>query len=141
MPELSEVTGDPGTYLEKLKQFASSRDIRLGYEEGLHAYGFSRCGEIVLRLGLAPAVEFHVLAHEIAHELIHSKEIRKELTKQQGETEAEAVAFVVSMSIGLNTGHSSSDYIQLWKGDKETLTDSLIKIQQTAAQITQAVLN
>jgi len=140
LPELSEVSGDPGCYLSKLKQFASSRDIRLGYEDGLRAYGVSRCGEIILRLGLPPAVEFHVLAHEIAHELIHSKESRKELTKQQGETEAEAVAYVVSKSIGLNTGHSASDYIQLWNGDKETLTASLMTIQHTAAQITQAVL-
>jgi len=141
LPELAEVLGEPGKYLDRLKEFASSRGIRLGYEEGLRADGVSRCGEIVLRLDLNPAVEFHVLAHEIAHELIHAKENRKGLTKQQGETEAESVAYVVSRSIGLQTGHASSDYIQLWKGDKETLSESLMKIQQTAAQITRAILH
>ncbi len=141
LPKLSQVSGEPGECLEKLKSFASNRGIKLGYEKELRAYGLSRCGEIVLRLGLAPAFEFHVLAHEIAHELIHAKEDRKELTTRQGETEAEAVAYVVSRSIGLVTGNSSSDYIQLWRGDKETLSESLKKIQQTASQITQALLS
>ena len=141
LPELTEVSGDPGAFLENLKRFAGDKGIRLSYENDMHADGVSRCGEIVLRMDLDPAVSFHVLAHEIAHEMIHTKESRKELTKQQAETEAEAVAYVVSKSIGLVTGHASSDYIQLWKGDKERLSESLMTIQQTAAQIVGALLN
>ena len=132
------MSGDPGTYLEKLKSFAAGKGIRLGYEEDMRAEGVSRCGEILLRLGLDPAAEFHVLAHEIGHEMIHLRENRKELTKQQGETEAEAVAYVVSRAIGLNMGNSSTDYIQLWTGDKETLSKSLATIQQTSTTIIQA---
>ena len=141
LPELSEVSGDPGTFLPSLKRFAEEKGIRLSYENDMHADGVSRCGEIILRMDLEPAVSFHVLAHEVAHELIHTKESRKELTKQQAETEAEAVAYVVSKSIGLETGHASSDYIQLWKGDKERLSESLMTIQQTASQIVGVLLN
>lgn len=141
LPELSEVAGEPGAYLEKLKQFASNRGIRLGYDKDLRADGVSRCGEIVLKAGLEPAVTFHVLAHEVSHEIIHEKDKRKDLSKRQAETEAEAVAFVVSRSIGLQTGNSSSDYIQIWQGDKETLSESLDVVQKTAAEITQAILN
>lgn len=141
LPELSEVSGDPGAFLEKLKGFAEDKGIRLSYESDMRADGVSRCGEIVLRMDLEPAVSFHVLAHEVAHELIHSRESRKELSKQQAETEAEAVAYVVSKTIGLQTGNSSSDYIQFWKGNKETLSESLMTIQRTAAQIAEALLN
>ena len=141
LPEQTEVSGDPGAFLPSLKRFAEEKGIRLSYEKDMRADGVSRCGEIVLRLDLEPGVSFHVLAHEVAHEMIHTKESRKELTKQQAETEAEAVAYVVSKSIGLDTGSASSDYIQLWKGDKERLSESLMTIQQTAAKIVGALLN
>lgn len=141
LAELSEVGGEPGEYLEKLKRFAQGQGIKLGYEKDLSAEGVSKCGEILLRLGLDPAVEFHVLAHEIAHELLHTKEKRKTTTKEQKETEAEAVAFVVSKTIGLNTGNSASDYIQIWDGNKETVIGSLVAIQQTAARITRGIVD
>ena len=141
LPKLSEVSGDPGAYMDKLKQFAFDRGIKLSYEKDMSAHGVSRCGEIVLRMDLDPGVAFHVLAHEVAHELIHSKESRKELSKKQAETEAEAVAYVVSKAIGLQIGNACSDYIQLWKGSKEILSESLMTIQQTAAKLIDACLN
>ena len=55
------------------------------------------------------------------------------------ETEAEAVAFVVCQSIGLDTGTAASDYIQLYSGDRETLTASLQFIQTTACEIISAL--
>ena len=67
--ELEDVSGDPGIYLERLKRFAGDRGIKIGYESELRGDGVSRCGEILIRLGLDPAVEFHVLAHEVGHEL------------------------------------------------------------------------
>lgn len=140
LPEMAEVSGDPGEHLESLKRFATENGIKLGYETELRGDGVSRCGEILIRLGLDPAAEFHVLAHEVAHELIHTKDKRKELSKAQKETEAEAVAYVVSKSIGLQTGPASSDYIQLWDGDKETVSNSLVAIQHTAAEITAALI-
>jgi len=65
---------------------------------------------------------------------------RKRLSKKQVETEAEAVAYVVSKSIGLKTGNAASDYIQLYNGDKDTVSDSLTVIQQTASLITGALV-
>ena len=140
LAELEDVSGDPGIYLERLKRFASDRDIKIGYETELRGDGVSRCGEILIRLGLDPAVEFHVLAHEVGHELSHSKETRKRLSKKQAETEAEAIAYAVSKSIGLTTGTASSDYIQLYNGDMETVSESLAMIQQTASKITAALI-
>ncbi len=60
--------------------------------------------------------------------------------KKIRETEAEAVAFVVCQGIGLDTNSASSDYIQLYNGDKETLVKSLERIQRTAAEILDAVM-
>jgi hypothetical protein len=49
------------------------------------------------------------------------------------------VAFVVCHAIGLKTGSASQDYIQLYEGDAKLLTESLEHIQQTAAQILNAI--
>jgi hypothetical protein len=80
-----------------------------------------------------------VLTHECAHEFLHKGTRRAETTKTVRETEAEAVAFVVCHAIGLDTGTQSSDYIQLWQGDKTTLSESLQFIQATAVQILTAI--
>jgi hypothetical protein len=55
------------------------------------------------------------------------------------ETEAEAIAFVVSQTIGLNAGRASADYIQLYRGNAELLTESLEVIQKTSALILSAI--
>ncbi|MBA7650241.1 hypothetical protein ES703_58044 [subsurface metagenome] len=47
----------------------------------------------------------------------------------------EGVAFVVCHGIGLDVNSASSDYIQLYNGDKKTLLQSLERIQRTAAEI------
>ena len=60
--------------------------------------------------------------------------------KKVRETEAEAVAFVVCNGIGLDTNSASSDYIQLYNGDKKTLMQSLERIQRTAAEMLAAVM-
>lgn len=140
LPEISNVSGEPGEYLYHLKEFTEELGIKLGYSEELNGDGVSKCGEILLRLGLAPAVEFHVLVHELAHEMIHLKDYRNGLTKKQAETEAEAVAYVVSKTIGLNMGNAASDYIQLYNGSQDTLRESLEVVQRTASKITQALI-
>ena len=61
--------------------------------------------------------------------------------KKVRETEAEAVAFVVCHGIGLDTNSASSDYIQLYDGDKKTLMQSLERIQKMAAEILSAIVN
>ncbi len=50
------------------------------------------------------------------------------------------VAFVVHHAAGLNTNSASSDYIQLYNGDKKTLIESLERIQNTASEILEAVM-
>jgi hypothetical protein len=42
-------------------------------------------------------------------------------------------------AIGLETGSAAADYIQLWNGDKETLTNSLTYIQKAASQMLAAL--
>ncbi len=78
------------------------------------------------------------MAHELAHELLH-QDRRYTDSKRILETEAEAVAFVVCHAIGLTTGTASADYIQIWQGDKATLSQSLQCIQSTAIQILTAI--
>jgi len=43
--------------------------------------------------------------------------------------------FVVCQAVGLETGSPASDYIQLWNGDAQMLTESLGDIRQAASQI------
>ena len=96
--------------------------------------------KITLLPELDAAEEFSVLAHEVAHELLHRSERRSQTTHTVRETEAEAVAFVVSSAIGLDAGTASSDYIQLHRGDKATLTESLTFVQHTAMEILNAIM-
>jgi len=50
----------------------------------------------------------------------------------------QAVAFVVCEAIGLKA-NNSVDYIQLYSGDKETLTESLEHVQRASAEILAAI--
>ena len=81
------------------------------------------------------------MAHEAAHEMLHRDKETTPKDKKVRETEAEAVAFVVCHGIGLDTNSASSDYIQLYNGNKETLMESLERIQRTAAEILDAVMD
>lgn len=139
LPGLTEVKGDVGGYLERLKAFVEGNGIRLFYSERLGAKGTSSGGTITLQTGMEPAEEFATLAHEIGHEMLHWGERRTLTTKRVRETEAEAVAFVVCRSIGLETGTASADYIQLYHGDARLLQESLEAVQRTAAVILGAI--
>ena len=140
LPEFAQVSGDPGSYTERLKAFVAKQGIELDYSERIApAQGTSSGGRITLLPGLSPAEELSVLAHEVAHEMTHKAKEREQLTKAVCETEAEAVAYVVCQSAGLETNSSSSDYVQLWGGDAKTLTASLDRIQKTAAEMIEAI--
>ncbi len=141
MPEFARVGGDPGQNLDNLKALVTRQGIELAYEPGLGgAYGVSTGGKITLLAGQTSAEEFSVLAHELAHELLHKCPVEERPDKKTRETEAEAVAFVVCSAVGLETGTAAKDYIQLYRGDRETLARSLERIQKTAATILDAVL-
>jgi len=92
-----------------------------------------------LKKGLSAAEEFSVLIHELAHEMVHKKRDSMLKGRKVRETEAEAVAFVVCHGIGLDVSSASSDYIQLYNGDKKTLLESLGRIQRTATEILAAI--
>lgn len=136
LPELAGINGEPGELLAGLEELIRNSGIALVDEDlPLGTYGVSRKGEIAIATGLAPAERFAVLAHELAHEWLHDQEQRKSLAKAVRETEAEAVAFVVCNAFEFDCSTRSSDYIQLYQGNKETLISSLERIQRTATRI------
>ncbi|MBI1827244.1 MAG: DUF1738 domain-containing protein [Planctomycetes bacterium] len=141
LPEFAQVGGTPNGHTDRLKALVAAHGITLEYAESLGgANGCSRGGHIQLLSALSPAEEFSVLTHELAHEILHWGEDRSQSSKKLRETEAEAVAYVVCQAIGLETGSAAADYIQLYQGDKETLAESLGRIQRTSAAILEAVL-
>jgi hypothetical protein len=134
LPEFSAVSGDPAAHLLRLKALVEQKGITLNYAEHLGgAFGLSHGGKISILKGMAPASEFSVLTHELAHELLHRD--GEKLSRKVVETEAEAVAFVVSQGIGLEAGTAASDYILLYTGDTDTLSESLERIRKTACEI------
>jgi hypothetical protein len=80
---------------------------------------------------------FSTLAYELAHGILHQS---GESSRSKTVRETAAVALVVCRAIGLNSNSSTSDYIQLYDGDKKTLIESLERIQQTAGKIIRGVM-
>ena len=140
LPAIGSVHGDPREYRERLSKFVRELSIALEYSgEIAPARGTSAGGKITLLPGLCPAEEFATLTHELAHELMHRSERRSSTSKRTRETEAEAVAYILCQAIGLETGSAAQDYIQLYDGDAQLLTESLEHIQQTENQILNAI--
>jgi hypothetical protein len=140
LPEMHEVSGDPGENIDHLTAFVESKGIQLVCNANIApALGMSYGGRIAILPGQSKAETFSTLVHETAHELLHRSERRTATTKTVRETEAEAVAFVVGKAVGLVTGSASADYIQLYHGNVCLLAESLEVIQQTAAAILAAL--
>ncbi|WP_425399934.1 ArdC-like ssDNA-binding domain-containing protein [Aeoliella sp.] len=140
LPELAHIKGDPGDLLEGLETLVRESGIELRYEVlPLGTKGVSEKGSIVVAEGLGAAERFAVLTHELAHEWLHGAERRQETTMTVRETEAEAVAYAVCSALGLDCSTHSSDYIQLYQGDTEVLSQSLALIQQTATRVIRAL--
>lgn len=136
LPEFAAASGEPGDHLPRLEELIAQEGVTLHYEPlPGGANGVSEGGVIRVRPDLSPAETFRVLVHELAHERLHQKERRKETTKTIRETEAESVAFVVGQAFGIDSTTRSSDYLQLWGGDKEALLQSLDHIQAVATDI------
>jgi antirestriction protein ArdC len=139
LPQIGVVQGDPRDCTERLRQFAAAQNIVVEYSSEIApARGTSFGGRIALLPGQSAAEEFSTLAHELAHELLHRGDRRANTTKKIRETEAEATAFVVCSGIGLETGSAASDYIHLWNGDVEVLTESLGYVREAASQMLEA---
>ncbi len=140
LPEFAKVSGEVGTHHDRLIDFVQRQGIELEYNERIApAQGASYGGKIVLLPGQTKAEEFATLVHEASHELLHRAERRIMTTKTVRETEAEAIAFIVSRAVGLDTGSASADYIGLYHGNAELLTESLTVIQQASATILDAI--
>lgn len=140
LPQIGVVHGDPCEHGDRLRKFAAAQNIAIEYSDDIApARGTSYGGRIALLPGQSPAEEFSTLVHELAHELLHRGDRREQTSRKVRETEAEATAFVVCHAIGLETGSAAYDYIQLWNGDKETLTSSLAYIQKAASQMLAAL--
>jgi len=142
LPEFAQVNGEPGEYTGCLKSFVESRGIKLEYSNEIgRARGASAGGRIILREDLGGAEEFSVLVHELAHEMLHQSKDRKPESKTVLETEAEAVAFSVCHAVGLEAMDSSADYIQLYRGNRDTLMESLARIRDVAVEIIRALVD
>ncbi|TCK73432.1 ArdC family protein [Acidipila rosea] len=140
LPELREVSGDPGENIDRLAAFLEAQGIQIVYNPKIApALGMSYSGRIAILPGQTKAEEFSTLVHEAAHEMMHKTERRTATTKTVRETEAEAVAFVVGKAIGLVTGSASADYINLYHGNASLLAESLEVVQQTANVILAAL--
>jgi hypothetical protein len=140
LPEMHEISGDPGENVDRLAAFLKGQGIQLVYNPKIApALGISYGGRIAILPGQSKAEEFSTLVHETAHEMLHKAERRTATTKTVRETEAEAVAFVVGKAVGLVTGNASADYIHLYHGNASLLAESLEVIQQTASVILAAL--
>lgn len=140
LPEPARVSGEVGCHRDRLFEFVEQQGIILEFNERIApAQGASYGGKIVLLPGQSKAEEFSTLVHEVAHEMLHRAERRTMTTKTVRETEAESIAFIVSRAVGLNTGSASADYISLYHGNAEMLTESLTVIQQASSTILAAL--
>ena len=136
LPHIGIVQGQPREYHERLRAFVEAQGISVEYSSEIApARGISSGGRITLLPGQSEAEEFSTLAHELAHELLHRGDRRGATSRRIRETEAEATAFVVCHAIGLETSSAASDYIQLWNGDAQLLTESLGHVRQAASQM------
>ncbi len=140
LPELEQVTGDAGVYLDRMREWVASEGITLEYtEEIAPALGMAYGTTIRILPGQSEAEELTTLIHEAAHLALKHGSRRTTTTKTVRETEAEAVAFVVAQGIGIDAAQSAS-YIQLYHGNAALLLESLENVQQTAAVILAALL-
>lgn len=141
LPEFAAARGEPGPWMDRLEDAIRKEGIEVKVDFILGgAKGMSSNGRVTIRPDLSASEKFAVLAHEFAHELLHQRTDRvKETTAKLRETEAEAVAFVVCRAFDIDSTIRSSDYIQLYRGDEETLRESLSFVQNTAGQIIEGI--
>lgn len=140
LPEFAVAQGDTGdatkrlsTWLNRVGVSIEDRPMMAGVK------GSSAGGRIVLASDLRGAERFAVLVHEAAHERLHHgpDADRSDLTTR--ELEAEAVAFVVGQGMGLDMNTASSDYIQLYGGNRDRLIKRLHRIRHVAGELLDAI--
>lgn len=131
LPELEQVTGNAGVYLDRMREFVASEGITLEYTEDIApALGMAYGTTIRILPGQGEAEELTTLIHEAAHLALKHGSRRTTTTKTVRETEAEAVAFVVAQGIGINAAQSAS-YIQLYHGNAARKVSLLYRDQNS----------
>ncbi|MEM9412646.1 MAG: ArdC family protein [Planctomycetota bacterium] len=141
LPVIAQSHGDPRHYQAKLEDLVRSNGIELIYDDlDGTTDGVFRHGEIQIQHDLSISEKFSELVRELAHEILHHGDRKNETSKTVKETEAEAVAYVVCQAIGVKTMARSSDYIQIYCGNEETLAESMSHIQKAASMILDCIL-
>jgi hypothetical protein len=100
-------------------------------------YGFTDGQTITLATDLTPADTFSTLIHEYAHAKLHFDGTPRDLTTR--ETEAEAVAYVVCSHLDV-PNPLSVRYIRAYRGNPDTLQQSLHRIRDLANALLTAVM-
>ncbi len=140
LPEFATSHGEPGELIEEMETVIKERGITLLYQPIPGGANGCLAGDtITVRPDLLPSESFRVLVHETAHHMLHREGAQRRTTRTVRELEAEAVAFIVSSAFGIDSRTRSSDYIQLYAGDKEALMRSLDQVQKTATQVIEAL--
>ena len=134
------VKGCVGDWMEKLFAQIRAGGMQVEYDATIAPAVGMQCGNTIKLLPEQyPAEEFTTLIHEYAHALLHRGERRAQTTKTVRETEAEATSYIVSTALGIDCGTASSDYIQMYDGNAETLLESLQHVQGAASEILAAL--
>lgn len=103
--------------------------------------GYSAGKKIATRTGMSSRNRIRTLVHEWAHELLHQGAENAEQrarSKQVKECQAEATSYVVLSHFGIRN-EFSSDYLQNWGNDAETLLAELGQVQKAATAIITAL--
>ena len=144
LPDVRRPIGDAGAYYNHLKDFASTKSIKIEFEDlgdvRFSPGGMSTKGTVIINSELDDSSKFSVLAHEIAHEMIHW-DTELKLSRDQKELEAEAVSFIASRYAGLDSNQSHSDYIKIYRGDREALEQSMSRIFIASKEILKGLEN
>jgi hypothetical protein len=125
--DLSEV-------LTKLTEFAGNQEFQIEYSDKIApARGTSYYGQIRLMPDMESKETLSVLIRELALQMLYETKRRSFVTRDVLLREAKAVAFVVCNALSLET--ESAENIQLYRGNRNLLAESLEVVQRTAAVI------
>ena len=125
--DLSEV-------LTKLTEFAGNQGFQIEYSDTIApARGTSHYGRIRLMPDMEEKETLSVLIRELALQMLYETKRRSFVTRDVLLKEAKAVAFVVCNALSLET--EPAENIQLYRGNKNLLAESLEVVQRTAAVI------
>jgi hypothetical protein len=124
----------PSEVLTKLTEFAGNQGFQIEYTDKIApARGTSYYGQIRLMPDMLAKETLSVLIRELALQMLYETKRRSFVTRDVLLKEAKAVAFVVCNALNLET--EPAENIQLYRGNKNLLAESLEVVQRTTAVI------